>query len=49
MLNPFKTMTVASVVVGVCAIISGVSDIVISVLVKKYGKEASGNGEVTEV
>lgn len=49
MLNPFKTMAVASVVVGVCAIISGMSDIVISILVKMYGKEASGDGGVTEL
>lgn len=49
MLNPFKTVAVASVVVGICAIISGVSDIVISILVKMYGKNDSGNGGVTEV
>ena len=33
--NPFGTVTTASVVLGVCAIVSGVSDILISLLVRR--------------
>ena len=45
--NPFGTMTAASVVVGVCAIISGVSDIVISILLKAYGRKNAADVEIS--
>ena len=46
--NPFGTMAVASVVVGVCAIISGASDMVISILLKIYGKKTTAHVKIGE-
>lgn len=48
LLNPFEAITTASFVVGVCAIVSGLFDILISLFVKRYKKRQEKKVDITE-